>query len=98
MKVYLICNTENKYKIGFTERNTNKRIKELQTGSHSEMHIVQEYESTNARQIETILHRFLKSYKILGEWFSLPDDIICNFKVMCQRIDTNLNYLNENKI
>jgi predicted GIY-YIG superfamily endonuclease len=98
MKVYLIVNEEGKYKIGFTERKTEKRIKELQTGSHSLMTVVQEYETDNARQIETIMHRFMRSKKINGEWFELTNEDVLNFKDKCAQIDTNIKYLAENKI
>jgi len=98
MKVYLLINEEGKYKIGFTERETKKRIKELQTGSPSEMRVVQEYESDNARKIETILHRFLRSKRISGEWFELTNEEVADFKNRCAKIDYNIKFLEENKI
>ena len=98
MKVYLLINEEGKYKVGFTSRETDDRIKELQTGSHSKMHVVQEYESINARQIETIMHRFLKSKRISGEWFELTNEEALNFTDKCKQIDFNLKYLEDNKI
>lgn len=98
MKVYLLINEEGKYKIGFTDRTTNKRIKELQTGSHSAMTVVQEYESKNARQIETILHRWHRSKRISGEWFDLTNEDVQDFKNRCAKIDFNINYLEENKV
>lgn len=98
MKVYLLINGEGKFKIGFTERNIQKRIKELQTGSHSEMHVVQEYESDNARQIETIMHRQFRSKRISGEWFELTNEEVFDFSNRCKKIDTNLKFLRDNKI
>lgn len=98
MKVYLLINDEGKYKIGFTDRATKKRIKELQTGSPSEMRVIQEYESKNAKQIETIMHRIHKSKRISGEWFELTTEEVKNFQHNCAKIDHNLNFLKENKI
>ena len=98
MKVYLLVNDEDKYKIGFTERDTKKRIKELQTGSHSEMRVICEYESKNARKIETILHRFLRSKRISGEWFELSNEDVSTSKDRCAKIDFNIDYLEKNKI
>jgi len=98
MKVYLLINDEGKYKIGFSERKIEKRIKELQTGSHSEIRVVQEYETDNARQVETIMHRFFRSKRISGEWFELTLDEAADFKSRCAKIDTNIKYLKENKI
>lgn len=98
MKVYLLINDEGKYKIGFTERNIKKRIKELQTGSPSEMRVVQEYESDNARKIETIMHRSFRSKRINGEWFDLTNEEVADFSNRCAKIDKNLKFLEENKI
>lgn len=98
MKVYLLINEENRYKIGYTDRTTQKRIKELQTGSPSEMRVIQEYESDNAKQIETILHRLHKSKRISGEWFALTNEEVLDFKNSCSKIDYNINFLKENKI
>ena len=98
MKVYLLINEEGKYKIGFTDRDTQTRIKELQTGSHSEMRVVHEYESVNARQIETTLHRLHRSNRIRLEWFDLNDDEVFDFIKKCRQIDYNINYLQNNKI
>lgn len=98
MIVYLLVNAENKYKIGFTNRDVQKRIKELQVGSPSEIRVVREYETPNARQIETILHRFMKSQRISGEWFDLSESEVFGFVDRCKQIDFNLKYLEENKI
>lgn len=98
MKVYLLINEEGKYKIGYTSRKTEQRISELQTGSHSTMRVFKEYESDNAKQIETIMHRFFKSKRISGEWFELTFDEAYNFDKKCKQVDDNLIYLKENKI
>lgn len=97
MKVYLIINDEGFYKIGFTNRTTKKRIKELMTGSSSEMSIVYEYESNNSRQIEASLHNIYKSYKIHGEWFNLTDEIVAQFLSRCKIIDTAFNIVKRHK-
>jgi len=98
MKVYLLINEEGKFKIGFTDRDIQVRIKELQTGSHSEIRVVHEYESDNARQIETTLHRIHSSNRIRLEWFDLTDDQVFEFTIKCRQIDYNINYLKNNKI
>ena len=97
MKVYMIMNDEGFYKIGFTTRTTNKRIKELLTGSSSGMIIIHEYESNNARQIESSLHNLYKSYKIQGEWFSLSNEIVSQFLSKCKVIDTAFQIVNKLK-
>lgn len=96
MKVYLLVNNEEKYKIGYTDRDVNIRIKELQTGSHAEIHELYEYESTYAKQIETILHRMLSFNRIKGEWFNLTGEQVFGFLSLCKKIDDGLKCVNEN--
>ncbi len=98
MKIYLITNGENQYKIGFTSRKIGKRINELQTGTHTDLFTVKEYESENARQIETILHRFYSHNKIKREWFEMSNSEVEDFIKTCSKIDYNLKFLNEHKI
>jgi hypothetical protein len=96
MKVYLIQNDDRKYKIGYTNRNITERIKELQTASPYILQVILEYESCNARQIETIMHKVHSSKKITGEWFDLADSDVEDFVDRCRRIDGNLEYIKQN--
>ena len=87
-----------KYKIGITKNDVEKRIKQLQTGASSELVLLKTYESDNYRKIEGTLHRGYKTYSTDGgkEWFELPNDRVLNFINECEQIDSNINFLREN--
>jgi hypothetical protein len=87
-----------RFKIGITKDNVDARIKQLQTGSSSELVLLRQYESDNYRKIEKWLHRKYKSYSTDGgkEWFQLPDDDALNFIKECQKIDEAVQILKEN--
>ena len=55
--VYLICDpAQNLFKIGVTKNLCNKRIKQLQTGNGTELHIVNYHETYYPYRIEQLLH------------------------------------------
>ena len=64
--VYIIKNLDNDeptYKIGFTTRDVEKRLKEFKTGNHQDLRIEHIYSSPNGTKIEKYLHNTLKSKK-----------------------------------
>ena len=80
--VYLICaeiGNEKLYKIGYTKRDIEKRIKELKTGNAADFYLVNSFESKWGTKIESILHRSLRSKKVSGEWFLLDENDISSF-------------------
>jgi hypothetical protein len=96
--VYLICDAisiPERYKIGITKKDVKARIKQLSTGSSSELTLLKVYESENYRRIETILHRTYKPYSTDGgkEWFELPDDKVISFADDCVKIDYNIKLM-----
>lgn len=101
-KIYLLLDwgssPNEKYKIGITKNEISKRIKQLTTGSSSELVLINSYESENYKQIEGVLHRRYKTYSTCGgkEWFELPNDKVIDFKKHCEEIDKNIKFLNEN--
>ena len=93
VNVYLICaaiNGEKLYKIGFTRRTPDQRIKEFQTGNASEFTIVNTFQSNWGTKIEARLHKIYKSSKINGEWFQLNDEQVKSFNNECQLIHDGL--------
>ena len=95
-KVYLLANEEwTQFKIGITNNSSTKRIKSLQTGNGSEISIVKEFDTNNARKIESNLHRRYKPKQLVGEWFSLNDDDIRDFESICTKLDDDINFLLE---
>lgn len=70
----------NKYKIGFTKRDINLRIKQLQTGCPDEIVLARKYECENYQKVEKWLHKQHNSKRVEGEWFLLEDADVYNFR------------------
>lgn len=91
--IYLVCaeiGEERLYKIGYTKRPIEKRIKELKTGNAAEFYIVDSFKSKWGTKIEALLHRNYKSKKVNGEWFLLNELDIKEFNSKCSEIHSNL--------
>lgn len=96
--IYLICNPETEqFKIGVTRFDPNKRLKQLQVGCGTQLHIVHVYYCEFPFRLESILHHKFKLYKTSGEWFALPSNEVLNFKNTCQQIDLNIQLLKDNE-
>jgi hypothetical protein len=96
--VYLVCaeiGGERLYKIGYTRRSIEKRIKELKTGNAAEFYIVNSFESKWGTKIEAILHRSFSGKKVNGEWFLLDDYDIKSFGKRCNEIHSNLELVSK---
>jgi hypothetical protein len=83
------------YKIGYTKRSPEERIKELKIGNASELTIVDIFESKWGTQIESRLHKIFNHNKISGEWFYLDESDIKKFKEICELTHSNLEMLAE---
>lgn len=96
--VYLVCaeiGDERLYKIGYTRRPIEKRIKELKTGNAADFYIIDSFQSKWGTKIESILHRNLSSKKVNGEWFLLDDSDIKSFSKRCNEIHYNLELVSK---
>lgn len=85
--VYLIGNEDipNRYKIGSTRaRDVNNRLKQLQTGSSSQLYIKDSFETDHPFKLEKMLHNHFKSSNIIGEWFELSEEDVKGFKGICE--------------
>lgn len=95
--VYLICdNITEKYKIGVTKQDINKRLKKLQTGNSTELFVRHYYKTDYPFRMEKMLHNKFNHKRILNEWFDLDDDVIINFPKYCQEVEKQINALKEN--
>jgi hypothetical protein len=97
--VYLIGekNGENKYKIGSTRAsNINKRLKQLQTGSSSELYIKDYYETSEPFKLEKMLHNHFNSSNIIGEWFELFESDTEAFRAICEEKMNIIKSLKDN--
>ena len=85
--VYLICaefEGRRLYKIGFTKRPIEKRIKEIKTGNGHDIYLVDSFKSKWGTKIEAQMHRTFFTKKVNGEWFDLADDDIKSFSEKCK--------------
>ncbi len=91
MRVYLIADSDQRYKIGYTGRNVIHRLEELQTASPSRLEVIYEYETKEAPKIEQILHRYYAGKWLSGEWFALSPTEVLGFLNTCSMIERNMN-------
>ena len=95
--VYLICDPSNDtFKIGVTRDINSNRLKKLQTGNSTELHIVSIYKCDYPFRLEKMLHSKLSNYRVLNEWFNLPTDIVINFKSVCNEMNSVINVMLDN--
>jgi hypothetical protein len=63
-----------KYKIGFTTRNPDSRLKELQTGCPFPLQLNHVWKGSLQEELE--LHKALQPFRLEGEWFDLKLGIL----------------------
>ena len=93
-EVYLIYSSVlNLYKIGVSS-NSNKRIKQLQTGCPFPIEIRSTYKTELYNKIEKSLHNKFKNKKtnenleaISGEWFELEAKDVIDFRKICKEME-----------
>ena len=97
--VYLIVEWDNikedfvPCKIGVTKGSIEKRIKKLQTGNNSNLHLQFYFKSDYPYKLEKMLHRHYHQYRNNGEWFNLPNDSIMTFTTICEEKETLIKFL-----
>ena len=95
--IYLICDPSNDtYKIGVTRNIESNRLKKLQTGNSTELHIVCIYKCDYPFRLETMLHSHYKNKQELNEWFNLEGNDIFKFEDKCKELDNTLHILLNN--
>jgi len=55
-----------------------KRLASLQTGCPYDLTLIAEWHSSDAGRVEDELHEILDKWRVRGEWFKLPDDVIAS--------------------
>ena len=90
------------YKIGKSKK-PSQRLKTVQTGNPYKCVVTDSYQTTRASQVENILHRRFalkkiddNEFSLEGEWFKLDLQDVVDFKVTCEKIDKNLQVIEEN--
>ena len=94
--VYLICDPANDfYKIGVTTAKSAKRLKQLQTGNGTELHIVHEHHTNYPFLVEKMLHNKYSYLLEHGEWFRLPPADVIGFEKICEVQEQNIAALRD---
>lgn len=94
-KVYLIKSGD-RYKIGYTRKSIEQRIKQMKTGNSHDLNLVTYFESKWGTKIEARLHRKFRNKKISGEWFELTDEDVLTFELECQEWHNVLEDITKN--
>lgn len=95
--VYLICDPDkNTYKIGVTRNIAQKRLKRLQTGNSTELHIVHTVETKYPFRLETMLHNRFKAKLVMGEWYELTADDVNSFVQTCEALKSIIHLMEDN--
>jgi len=95
--VYLICDPANDtYKIGVTRNLKSNRIKKLQTGNSTELHIVSIYKCDYPFRLEKMLHNHFTLKHELNEWYNLQLEDIVHFGNICEMLNDRIKSLSEN--
>jgi hypothetical protein len=82
------------YKIGYTTRTSQKRLKEFKTGNRS-IELKQEFKSDFAKRIEITLHNIFSDKRIGGEWFKLTEEDYFDFINTCKLLESNFQILDK---
>lgn len=95
--VYLICDpSTDLFKIGVTTGNLENRIKKLQTGNGTELHLVDFHETDHPFKVEKMLHNHFSNKNELNEWFCLDNEDIHSFKEICESKEKIIESLKNN--
>ena len=81
--VYVI-KADERYKIGISVSDVNKRIESLRTASAFPIEVICIIEVENAREIEALLHNRFRHKRLKGEWFSLDADDLDSLRRMTE--------------
>lgn len=96
--IYLICDSSNdSFKIGVTSDICTKRMKKLQTGNSTELHICDTYKCKYPYRLEKMLHDYFSDKHILNEWFRLDAKDVANFKSICIMLNNRITALMDNE-
>lgn len=99
--VYLLMEVDvagnERYKIGFSTKHPDTRVKALQTGNPNVITLVAFYETYNYQKLERWLHGKFGAHKTEAdnEWFALTNEQVGSFIDTCKEIDKTIKLLIE---
>jgi hypothetical protein len=96
--VYLLVEVDQigieKYKIGITKNDPDKRVKQLQTGNADVISLVTKYESEVYHKIEQwMLRKYNDKTEAGNEWRSLSYEQVKSFVDDCKRAEETITFL-----
>ena len=95
--IYVFCDpSQDLFKIGVTKNLYSKRMKQLQTGNGTELHLVTYHETFYPYRMERLLHNKFARKREHGEWFRLDINDISSFKSTCQEFEELIEIMKEN--
>ena len=95
--IYLICDpATDLFKIGLTTGDIEKRIKKLQTGNGTELHVVYVRQTDHPYKLEKMLHNHFFAKRVLNEWFALDSDDLERFNDVCVVKEALIESLKDN--
>ena len=98
--IYLIesvDNFETIYKIGYTKNKPSLRVKQLQTGTGSDLKLICEYQTEFGTKLENVLHYYYGDKRVRNEWFRLDLEDIIDFERTCKMLENNMRLLVESE-
>lgn len=97
--VYLIKEVDaDFYKIGYTTKKPEIRLKELQTGNPRLLKLVASYHTENYKHLERLLHETYKKNHYSGEWFIMSLEVEDQFLIECNAKNNTALFLREQQV
>lgn len=78
--IYFLRGPDNLFKIGKSKKYPTKRIAEYSPLLPFETEIAFGWQAFNIDQAEILTHKALAAYRLRGEWFRLPDEVIAEIE------------------
>lgn len=95
--IYVLCDpSTDLFKIGLTTGSIENRMKKLQTGNGTELHLVTFHETKYPYKVEKMLHNKFSNKKELNEWFALTNEDLSGFTQTCEQIEKAIESLLDN--
>lgn len=95
--IYLICDpSTDLFKIGLTTGSIHNRMKKLQTGNGTELHLAYVHYTDHPYKLEKMLHNHFHAKRELNEWFSLDSDDLEHFNDVCLEKEDIIASLKDN--
>jgi hypothetical protein len=96
--IYLLQNlSDGAIKIGFTRGRSERRMKQLSTGSSGELQLVRTTFTDYGTALEAYLHNVFYYKKVRGEWYNLTEDDINIVMKLAAKFEENVKVLVENE-